>query len=91
MKLTKKEIEAIKQIGDRAAAHGMDRTVAMMNITACHTGVCKLRLEELLNGRNFDFVHDLYGIDEYYDFLTDTLEECFWPRHAVLRKYQTCN
>ncbi len=60
-----------------------DKVGLMMDIEACHCNGCPLRLDELLQSNNFDFLHDVAGIYRNLDRLTGTLQDCFLPRFAA--------
>ena len=55
----------------------------VMDIDACHSNGCPLKLEELLNASDFDFAHDVGGIITNINRETGKLENCFVPRYAV--------
>jgi hypothetical protein len=60
-----------------------DKAGLMMDIEACHCNGCPLRLDELLQSNNFDFLHDVAGIYRNLDRLTGKLQDCFLPRFAA--------
>jgi hypothetical protein len=79
----------IKMIAERGAAYalehriaGYDVQTAAMDITACHLNGCPLRLRDLLNADDFNFAHDLFGINRHLNHETGKLEHCFRPRFA---------
>lgn len=51
-----------------------------MDITACHANGCPLNLEKLLGFPDFDFAHDVFGIQEHLNRRTGGLMDCFLPR-----------
>ena len=53
-----------------------------MDITACHLNGCALDLKRLLKADNFNFAHDVYGIQRHIDRETGKLIDCFLPRFA---------
>lgn len=53
-----------------------------MDITACHLNGCRLDLERLLAADDFNFLHDVYGIQRHIDRETGKLGDCFLPRYA---------
>ena len=55
---------------------------AMMDIEAAHCNGCPLDLERLLNSKDFDFAHDIFGIAAHINRTTGELEDCFVPRFA---------
>ena len=60
-----------------------DKVGLMMDIEACHCNGCALRLDELLQAADSDFVHDVAGIYRNLDRLTGKLQDCFLPRFAA--------
>ena len=71
----------IDQILDRAEQMGhlkkRNRLNSEMDITACHLNGTPLRLAEWLHADDFNFLHDLYGIDSHMDRTTGRLAGCF--------------
>lgn len=84
---TKEDCEIIGKILDRAQEMGhlsqRNRINSDMDITACHLNGTPLRLADWLAANDFNFVHDLYGIDHHMNRRTGKLEGCFVPRFAV--------
>ncbi len=88
---TKPEFETIELITDRAMrvalaqgigkGHEFKRTL-QMDVTACHANGCRLKLHELMNAPDFDFAHDVFGIQRHIDRDTGKLGHCFVPRYA---------
>ena len=54
----------------------------MMNITACHANGNPLRLEDLEAADDFDFAHDMFGIDRHICRETGKLLNHFRPRFS---------
>lgn len=52
-----------------------------MDVAATHSN-CPLKLKELLSANNFNFAHDVYGIQRHINRETGKLENCFLPRFA---------
>lgn len=74
----------IGKIAERARKAGMgDVTHHRMNITACHANGNPLRLRELLAADDFNFGHDVYGIDRHIDRDTGRLMNFFRPRFST--------
>lgn len=69
-------LESMHILGNRS------RMDLLMDITATHCNKCPLKLEELLNAEDFDFMHDLIGIQTNLDRSTGELQNCFVPRYA---------
>ena len=75
--------DKIAQIARRAAAIiGCDSITIMMDLTYCIEGGCNLRLDDMLNAKEFDLMHDIFGINKYLNHATFQLEGGFWPRFA---------
>ena len=53
-----------------------------MNITACHANGNPLRLEALLEADDFNFAHDVFGIDRHIDRDTGHMMNFFRPRYS---------
>lgn len=70
---TKEQTALIKQIADRAtkAAKQIDITInrmsLMMDLSACVAQGCPLDLEALLKADDFEFAHDVFGIQRHMD------------------------
>ena len=60
-----------------------DQMTAVMDIDACHSNGCPLRLKELLEADDFNFAHDVFGIRRHIDMRTGKLTQCFLPRYAI--------
>lgn len=82
--ITDGDMELIDQILDRAERMGHlkkpNRINSKMDIAACHLNGTPLRLAKWLAADDFNFVHDLYGIDAHMDRSTGRLTGCFVPR-----------
>ena len=85
--LSPTEGRLIDAIADRAHLWFPDRERRgiRMDIIATHL-VCPLRLGELLDADDSNFVHDIAGIERHLNRRTFVLEECFVPRFAVPRE-----
>lgn len=82
-KLNDQDRSLIEAIAQKAMTeYGFDFINTSMDLTACHNNGCQLKLEELLNADEFDFLHDLYGIKLNIDHSTGKLTNCFLPRFA---------
>ena len=86
--MTKDEMLIASKIADRAAAlsakfgHEWEKIDALMDIDACHSS-CPLKLDELLAADDFNFGHDVFGINRHLNRQTYELENCFLPRFAA--------
>lgn len=59
---------------------------ARLDIEACHKN-CPLRLDDLLAADDFNFGHDVFGINRHLNRDTCELENHFRPRFAVPEPY----
>jgi len=77
------ELNVIDAIVYRALVFFPDREErdVKMDLIATHL-TCPLRLNELLDARDSDFVHDIVGIERHLNRQTFKLENCFTPRYA---------
>lgn len=88
----KANLDIIGKIADRAVSLYANADVrvyrqdVLMDITAVHFGPCKLRLEDLLAADDFNFIHDIIGINRHLDRVTFKLGSCFVPRFAAHSK-----
>jgi hypothetical protein len=84
----------IERIADRAVL--LERTASksgaarrgaklhhQMNISACHASGNPLRLADLLAADDFNFAHDVFGIDRHLDRDTGELTGFFSPRFSA--------
>ena len=72
---------AVKMAGDNGMIY--DQMTAVMDIDACHSNVCPLNLQDLLDADDFNFAHDIIGIMQNIDRTTGQLQNCFVPRYAA--------
>lgn len=85
---TRAEIILISQIAARAVAMAAQlgfaykHQDAMMDIEACHSNGCPLKLDELLSTDDGNFGHDVFGIRRFIDRETGILGGGFFPRFA---------
>lgn len=88
---TKEEMETISKILDRyqeyhyslgiPKQYQRQRIDIMMDIEAVHS-VNPLRLDDLLNADDFNFAHDMIGIQQNLNRQTGELMNCFTPRYT---------
>lgn len=91
-KVSKKEGRTVAQIVDRAVrkassdsvlpAGYFDREELSMDLIACHANGCPLDFDRLLIAPDFDFSHDINGIQRNIDRMTGELKNHFVPRCA---------
>lgn len=89
-KVTPQDSDALENIMKRGAAMyerlrggKCDRLSLLMDLTACHANGMPLKLDELAKAEDFDFAHDVFGIQRHIDRNTGKLTDCFVPRfHA---------
>lgn len=86
-KIENQDADLIKSIVERAKRGGFidiaNSTDCIMDITAVHLNGCPLRLTEMLQSPDLDFLHDFNGIRSYIDRDTGKLTNCFLPRFAA--------
>lgn len=86
---TRSEDALIAKIAARARAMAIGANAAkssqldwLMDITACHSNGCPLRLADLLDADDANFGHDVFGIRRFIDRNTGKLGGFFLPRFA---------
>ena len=85
LKTTRRDVRLISRIATRAQGlhlGDIDRLSLVMDLEATHAVCCPLRLNDLLNATDSDFVHDIVGIHSHLDRDTGELSGCFVPRYA---------
>lgn len=88
--MTKRErFEIISGIADRALNRvpfeersKRDKLSLVMDIDFADKD-CPLRLRELAQAPDFDFAHDVFGIERHLNRTTKKLQNCFVPRFAA--------
>lgn len=91
---SKADYDLINRIVLRAltlcAANGVkyDRMTAFMDISTCHE-TTPLRLQDLLDANEFNFIHDILGIRQHMNRKTGQLDNCFIPRFTQRNKIKT--
>jgi hypothetical protein len=79
----KREYVLVREIARRAMDYIPGNLMHVeMDVLAAHLNGCPMRLVELLNADDGDFVHDVCGIVMNLDRKTGKLENCFLPRYA---------
>ena len=83
-KISAHESALIEKISNRAKEQGHpDSLITIsLDIMAAHI-YTPLKLDELLNARTPDFLHDVFGIREHISRQTGKLEGPFYPRFAL--------
>lgn len=82
------ELKTIGQIADRAvmlyAKHGVrvERLDTLLDVMAVHQRVQPLRLGDLLAADDFNFIHDITGINRHLDRDNYQLNDGFTPRFS---------
>lgn len=88
-KTTSEESELIDAIIDRAEKlaqennRKFDYVSCRMDITAVHANGNPLLLLDLLSADDFNFAHDVFGIEDHLNRQTGILEDFFSPRFSV--------
>lgn len=84
---TKEDTKLTLEIVVRAERMGLtdkyQRMQVIMDIAACHGNGTPLRLTDLLNAADTDFIHDITGIVAHIDRNTGHMQDCFLPRFAA--------
>lgn len=81
--ISKEDSALVSAIVDRAAAmQKIDRMAMHMDLTACHANGCPMDFQRLLDADNFNFSHDVAGINRHINRETGKLEDCFLPRFS---------
>lgn len=83
-KVTFQDSHLISLIVDRFQRRfpGADRLHVEMDLTATHANGCPLRLKDLLEADEEEFLHDIHGINFHLNRRTGKLENNFNPRFA---------
>lgn len=77
----KEDVPVIMQISRRAVTLlQKDLIVTMMDLSATHLNGCPLDLQKLLDANDFNFIHDIGGINNNLDRGTGELLNHFLPR-----------
>lgn len=81
---TKEEVKKIHKIAKRASKMipEIDLMTVSMDIEAVHTHGCKLRLDDLFTADDFNFIHDVLGINRHLNRNSGKLQNHFLPRYA---------
>lgn len=82
--LAEKESNLIKQIVERSHSLGMapDLTSLEMDLVAVYQNDCLLDFEKLLKADDFDFAHDVCGIQNHINRDNGRLQNHFLPKCA---------
>ena len=90
---TPAEREIIERIAKRAVAlyrkYGntdVDELDIQMDLEACHCNGCPLRLADMEQADNFNFMHDVTGINVHLNPDSGKLERCFLPRFTDMER-----
>jgi len=57
------------------------------DIGTCHAFACPLKLQELAEANDKDFLHDVRGIHRLLNRRLKRLDEDFWPIHAAVERF----
>lgn len=90
---TREESQIVSKIVDRyqeshyelgiPKVYQRPRMDLIMDIEATHCNGNPLKLRELLESENFNFLHDMIGIQRNLNRQTGKLENCFVPRYSA--------
>lgn len=78
------EYQLMQSIAERASAKNLmqsDQVSLIMDLSVAHESY-NLRLNELLNADNFNFSHDIVGIQQNIDRVNSKMLGRFIPRYA---------
>lgn len=78
-KCAKRAVEFAKSKGIK----DYDFMTARLDLDAVHSNGCPLDFERMLYAADFDFGHDIFGINHHLDRETGKLRNCFVPRLAL--------
>lgn len=84
-KLSEEDSQIIHKIAKRTVKQfikEIDLLTVDMSVGACHISN-PLKLQELLEADDFNFVHDVTGIIRHINRQTGKLENCFLPRFSA--------
>ena len=82
--MDKENFELIVEIAKRAERKNLlmfDRMSLIMDLEQA-TEQFNLKLKELMNADDFNFAHDICGIQKNFNRETLKMENCFLPRYA---------
>lgn len=83
---TAEDYDLMDKIADRAITGRAQRSVRqtlLMDLNACHSNGCPMDFARLLAADDFNFWHDVNGIQRHIDRTNGKLLDCFVPRYAV--------
>ena len=82
-RLTSEDLDSIQRIAARThtLVSGLDHLSLTMDLGAAHIA-CPMRLDDLAEADDFNFLHDVGGIMRHIDRTTGELTDCFVPRFA---------
>ena len=83
--VTKEDKMAIVAIAKRAEEKDLlrfDRMSLIMDLEFVHGDEGTLRLQDLLNADDYNFAHDVVGIQNHFNRETKKLENLFLPRYT---------
>ena len=85
MPWTATEALVMERIAERAEFTFMtvDRDTVVRDLQATILGGCRLRLDDLLAADDFNFAHDVLGINQHLDRQTFKFKDCFSPRYSL--------
>lgn len=80
--LSQAGVDIVVKIADRAKnlIEGYKKVTVILDVFVCHVGGNPLRFQELLEAPDFDFTHDVMGINQNLNHNTGKLEGFFEPR-----------
>ena len=76
-------IRAVEDLDIQPNGNGDTFMSLLMDIEAVHCNGNPLKLKELLNADDYNFLHDVHGIRGNIDRRTGALLNCFSPRYSA--------
>jgi hypothetical protein len=70
----------IEKIVTRAGYNGQSRMTLSMDLDAANSNGCPMDFEKLFSFDDFNFWHDIHGIQRNINRTTGKVENCFSPR-----------
>lgn len=89
----KEQFELIVEIAKRAEKSGLlmfNRMTLIMDLE-CATNEFNLRLNDFLNADEYNFTHDIIGIQQNLDRQNKKMENLFVPRFSNFKEHQNEN
>lgn len=82
--MDKTDFQKLSEIANKAISMGIvetDKLTLMMDLECVHDSI-GLRLDDMLECNDYNFSHDITGIQFHLNRQTKKLENCFLPRFS---------